>query len=81
LSRHAVAALEDRLACLLGNHGMIALGRDYTSALKLGIEVETLAEMYWRSLQIGQPQILDAAEMAVVIEKFKTYGRQPALED
>ena len=77
LSRHAVAALEGRKACLLANHGMLALGRDLAGALKLAVEVETLAAMYWRALQVGEPVLLDAAEMAVVLEKFKTYGQQP----
>ena len=74
LSRHAVAALEGRKACLLANHGMLALGRDLAGAFKLAVEVETLAAMYWRALQVGEPVLLDAAEMAVVLEKFKTYG-------
>jgi L-fuculose-phosphate aldolase len=77
LSRHAVAALEGRKACLLANHGMLALGRDLAGAFKLAVEVETLAAMYWRALQVGEPVLLDAAEMAVVLEKFKTYGQQP----
>lgn len=80
LSSHAVAALAGRKACLLANHGMIVLGRDLDDAFKLGIELETLAEMYWRARQIGEPVILDAAEMARVVEKFKTYGKQPDLE-
>ena len=79
LSREAVAALDGRKACLLANHGMIALGRDFASALKLAIEVETLAEMYWRVRQIGEPIILDDAEMARVLDKFRDYGKQPAL--
>jgi L-fuculose-phosphate aldolase len=79
LSRHAVAALDGRRACLLANHGLIALGADFASAHKLAVEVETLAEMYWRARQIGAPVILDAAEMAVVLEKFRSYGKQPPL--
>jgi len=79
LSRHAVVALEGRKACLLANHGQIALGTDFASAHKLAVEVETLAEMYWRARQIGTPIILDAAEMAVVLAKFRTYGKQPPL--
>ncbi|HVY07352.1 MAG TPA: class II aldolase/adducin family protein [Burkholderiales bacterium] len=74
LSDHALAALEDRKACLLGNHGMIATGADLGSTLALAVEVEALCEQYWRALQIGKPNILPDAEMAVVIEKFKTYG-------
>jgi L-fuculose-phosphate aldolase len=77
LSRHAVHALEGRRACLLANHGMIAVGDTLKSALALAVEVETLAAMYWRALQVGEPDLLDSAEMARVIEKFRTYGQQP----
>jgi L-fuculose-phosphate aldolase len=45
-------------------------------ALALAIEVETLAEMYWRALQVGEPKLLPAEEMAVVLAKFATYGQQ-----
>lgn len=76
LSRHAVAALEGRKACLLANHGLIVVGTDLADALKRAVEVETLAAMYWRALQVGEPVLLSAAEMAVVLEKFKTYGQQ-----
>jgi L-fuculose-phosphate aldolase len=79
LSRHAVAALGGCDACLLANHGMIALGPSLEKALKLALEVETLAAMYWRALQLGEPNLLDAAEMDRVLEKFKTYGKQPAI--
>jgi len=75
LSDHAVAALQDRLACLLANHGMIAVGRSLERAFALAVEVETLAEMYWRSLQIGEPVLLSAAEMDRVLAKFATYGQ------
>ena len=80
LSRLAVVALQDRKGCLLANHGMITLGRDIDDAFKLGTELETLAEMYWRVLQIGAPVILDAAEMARVLDKFRAYGKQPAID-
>lgn len=79
LSALALEALDGRRACLLANHGMIALGADFDSALKLAIEVETLAEMYCRARQIGTPVLLDAAEMAIVLEKFRHYGKQPPL--
>ena len=76
LSRNAVVALEGRKACLLANHGLITVGADLPSAFKLAIEVETLAAMYLRALQVGEPMLLDADEMAVVLEKFRTYGQQ-----
>jgi L-fuculose-phosphate aldolase len=75
LSDAALAALQDRKACLLANHGMIALGRDLDHALAVAVEVETLCEQYWRTLQAGGPALLTAQEMADAIEQFKGYGR------
>lgn len=75
LSDHALAALAGRKACLLANHGMIALGADLDGALALAVEVESLCEQYWRALQIGNPALLPDEEMAVVIDKFRTYGK------
>ena len=74
LSDHAVTALDGRFACLLANHGMIAAGKSLERAVALAVEVESLAEGYWRALQIGEPVILGEAEMDLVIEKFKSYG-------
>lgn len=74
LSNSALKALEDRKACLLANHGMIAVGRDLTDALRIAIEVESLCEQYWRALQIGAPQILSDIQMRDVMDKFRTYG-------
>jgi L-fuculose-phosphate aldolase len=79
LSDAALAALEGRRACLLANHGMIALGRDLDQALAIAVEVETLCEQYWRALQGGTPQLLTPAQMHEVMEQFKGYGswKQP----
>jgi L-fuculose-phosphate aldolase len=74
LSDGALAALEDRTACLLANHGMIALGESLEAALALAVEVETLAQQYCCALQIGTPNRLSEDEMAVVLAKFKDYG-------
>ena len=75
LSDVALQALEGRKACLLSNHGMIALGGDLDNALAVTVEVETLCEQYWRTLQVGGPALLSAQEMADAIEQFKGYGR------
>ncbi|MEZ0237551.1 MAG: class II aldolase/adducin family protein [Methylophilaceae bacterium] len=74
LSDAALSALQDRKACLLANHGMIAVGRDLDQALSVAVEVETLCEQYWRALQAGEPQLLSDAQMAEVMEQFKGYG-------
>lgn len=76
LSDHALTALIDRKACLLANHGMIALGRDLDDALAVTIEVENLCEQYWRILQLNQtPPLLSAHEMREVFQQFKGYGK------
>lgn len=75
LSDRALAALDGRRACLLAHHGMIAVGASLSAALALAVEVETLAEIYWRALSIGEPGVLGDAEMDAVLEKFRTYGQ------
>jgi L-fuculose-phosphate aldolase len=80
LSDAAVAALVDRRACLLGNHGVIACGKDLDSALALASEVENLAAQYCTALQLGAVRILDEDAMRVVIDKFRTYGKQDAVD-
>jgi len=76
LSDNALIAMAGRSACLLANHGMLVFGKDLDHALDLGIELETLCEHYWRACQLGDPALLDAAEMATVLEKFGHYGQQ-----
>ena len=75
LSDNALTALIDRKACLLANHGMIALGRDLDNALAVTVEVENLCEQYWRALQLGEPHILSELEMREVFQQFKGYGK------
>lgn len=75
LSEVALVALQDRKACLLANHGMIALGRNLDDALAVAVEVENLCEQYWRILQIAPPKLLDHHQMQAVFEQFKGYGQ------
>lgn len=75
LSDHALAALEGRRACLLANHGVVAFGACIDEAAVLAEKVEALARVYWQALQVGEPVLLDDAEIARVVEKFRTYGK------
>jgi len=74
LSDNALQALEDRSACLLANHGMIATGPNLDKAMWLAVELETIARQYVVSLSIGGPVLLSNAEIARVKEGFKSYG-------
>uniref|UniRef100_A0A8J4M6M2 Class II aldolase n=1 Tax=Acidicaldus sp. TaxID=1872105 RepID=A0A8J4M6M2_9PROT len=76
LSEHALQALEGRLACLLANHGMIALGESLTKAMWRAVELETIARQYYHSLLIGGPVLLSDEEIAETARKFENYGVQ-----
>lgn len=76
LSDAMLKALAGRSACLMAQHGMTVFGRDLDQALAHAVELEALCEQYWRALQLGQPSLLSAEEMTVVLEKFRTYGQQ-----
>lgn len=74
LSEAALAALQGRRACLLAHHGVIAFGADLDDALRLADKVEALARLYWQAIQVEEPAILDEAEMARIVERFRHYG-------
>ena len=76
LAETAVRGLDGRRAALLGNHGVIAIGRSLRDAHAVAVEVENLAGEYLAMLSAGlEPQLLDETELARVIEKFSDYGR------
>lgn len=74
LSNNALVALEDRDACLLANHGVIACGANLGRALWLAGEIEALAQQYILAKRFGDPVILSDEEIAVNVEKFRNYG-------
>lgn len=77
LALHALKALEGRRACLLANHGIIAMGGSLAKAMWLAVELETIAKQYFYSLQLkGGPVILSDAEIADTARSFGTYGLQ-----
>jgi L-fuculose-phosphate aldolase len=75
LAHYIAEGLRDRKACLLANHGQIAMGRDLGQALDLAAEVEVLAEQYYKVLTLGRPHVLGQREMKKVLERFKGYGQ------
>ena len=75
LAAHVAEGLRERRACRMAHHGQVAMGTTLSAALELAQEVEVLAEQYCKVLLLGPPQLLPEAEMSVVLEKFKTYGR------
>ena len=76
LADSAAQALATHKACLLSHHGVVATGEDLSVALRMAIEVENLAQCYCIARSLGEVPLLSDAEMALNIEKFKTYGVQ-----
>ncbi|MGR8919564.1 MAG: class II aldolase/adducin family protein, partial [Gammaproteobacteria bacterium] len=68
LSEAVLAALDGRRACLMANHGMVALGADLSAAVDLAVEVEALAQQYLAASMSGEPRLLDEREMSTVRE-------------
>ena len=75
LSQAVAAAFAQRQACLMANHGLVAGGSTLAQAMKVAVEVEALCGIYLQALAVGEPALLDAAQMAKVIERFRHYGR------
>jgi len=76
LASAVVDSLKGRLACLLANHGQIALGCTLQQALKVAVEVEELSAIFWGSLAIGAGHCLSDTEMEEVKIAFSGYGQQ-----
>lgn len=74
LSDNALAALEDRSACLLAHHGMIAIEASLDRAIWLAMEVETLAKQYLGCLPFGEPPLLSEEEIDNVIKRMANHG-------
>ena len=68
----ALEALAGRRAALLAQHGQVTLAASLQQALRLAIEVETLARMYLQALPLGEPRLLDAAQMDAVQQQFSS---------
>ncbi|TCO74124.1 class II aldolase/adducin family protein [Rhodovulum euryhalinum] len=81
LSVLAIEALHGRTACLLANHGSIALGEDLDKAMWRAVELEALARQYYLSLCIGGPVLLSDAQIAEAMQGFSSYGVQDDYKD
>ncbi len=76
LSDAALGAMDGRRACLLAHHGVIAAHGDLARALSLAVLVEELAKQYLLCRSIGDPPVLDDAEIDRVLGKYRSYGQQ-----
>jgi len=75
LAEHIFETLIDRLACLMANHGQIAIGTNLAHALSIANQVEIQSSFYYGTLAIGGPVLLADSDIKAVEEKFQNYGQ------
>jgi L-fuculose-phosphate aldolase len=80
LARNVVQALRDRTACLMGNHGAVAVGAGLASAHEKSEYLEWLCDVYLRAVSAGTPRLLSSGQLAAVAEKLAGRGRRPPAE-
>lgn len=78
LATHVLTAMQDRRACLMGHHGVLAGHVSLARALSLAVTVEEMATLYLNCLPLGEPPLLDDTEIATLLNLFHGYGQQPA---
>jgi L-fuculose-phosphate aldolase len=62
-------------ACLMANHGAVAVGADLSSAMALALDVEWLCGVHRRACQLGEPRVLGDDEIERVARLFAGYGQ------
>lgn len=78
LAEGVVRTLDGRFACLMANHGLIALGPKLSVAMAIAEEIEEQGAVYCGTLAIGGPKLLDRAEMDRILKAFGQYGQRDA---
>lgn len=77
LGQLAVGALgDDHDACLLQNHGVVALGEDGGDALETAVMVEYCAQVHYQALCVGDPVVMDDGDVDELVEMFGTYRKK-----
>lgn len=72
LADYALEALGNRGACLLGNHGLLAVGPSVERAFSTAEHLEYVAKLTCITRGLGQPNILTDDQIHVVMDKFGT---------
>lgn len=73
----AVDALgDDHDACLLQNHGVMAVGEDADAALETAEMVEFVARIHYQASAIGDPLIMNDDDLDYLVDMFGSYRKQ-----
>lgn len=82
LARSVTAALRDRTAALMGNHGAVLVGAALPKVLDRVPYLEYVCDVALRAMASGAPlRVLDDAEIADVGRRLSGYGQQSTRSD
>ena len=76
LARNVVRALDRDHACLLANHGAIAVGSSLGAAFSRAERIEELAMLTWRAERLGGVVLLSAADLDVARDQMARFPTQ-----
>lgn len=78
MAQNAIEAIgKEGSACLLANHGAVAVGKDMDTAFKVCTVLEMTAQIYYMARCIGKPMPIDAEKIAFMKEFVsKSYGQK-----
>ncbi|MDP9312671.1 MAG: L-ribulose-5-phosphate 4-epimerase [Chloroflexota bacterium] len=63
-------------AVLLKNHGVFTVGKSAKAAVKAAVMVEDVAKAVWLALQLGQPDVIPAEDVAQLHDRYtNVYGQ------
>lgn len=77
LAGNVTAALRDRGAALMGNHGAVLAGEDLAKVMALVPYLEYICDVQLRAMATGAPvRVLDAEEVTEVGRRLSGYGQR-----
>ncbi|NPA25417.1 MAG: hypothetical protein GXO34_06290 [Deltaproteobacteria bacterium] len=80
LARVTAVALKNDNCILMANHGLITVGKSLDDSYNTALYIEEVAELYYRARSLGEPILLSADQMQEAKARFRTYGRQTAMD-
>jgi L-fuculose-phosphate aldolase len=75
LALSAVHVTGEGNAVILANHGLVTVGHNLREAFSFAETAEFLAEIYFKTKCVGEPQCLDDRQVAELAKLFENYSR------
>ena len=67
---------EDHFACLLGNHGKLAVGGNLSYTLDVAQQIEFVSQLYYNTRMAGGAVNLTPKDMEIVLGSFQNYRKK-----